>query len=355
MQKLQLSIPTPCHENWENMTPEGQGRFCGSCAKQVIDFSTMTDNQLLLYFANLKNENVCGRVYPDQLNRTFVAPEPARKKIWLYWQYVLALLMFFFARGQQTKAQSGIPKTALQPAKPGNINEPVRIMLGGIRRTPTTETAAPRTVTSKKISVQDDAGERIPLVTAELLPSGRLFIAGEDGILHIANYRAGDSIKISSVDHEAKTVAIKEIDAVIIITRKIKTLGEVTVNSTGQTQGKLIMAGGISYGRVIKSNSLKDTLQNIFSFAGNDVRVFPNPAKQGNSIHLSVKLKKSGTYKLIFSDVAGKQLQQQNLIATANQEFQQVTVPVSWASGLYFVQMVDEKNKQMGTAKFIVE
>lgn len=35
MQKLQLSISEPCHENWHNMTPTEQGRFCNACAKEV--------------------------------------------------------------------------------------------------------------------------------------------------------------------------------------------------------------------------------------------------------------------------------------------------------------------------------
>ena len=36
MQKLQLSIPEPCHENWQQMTPTEQGRYCNACAKEVV-------------------------------------------------------------------------------------------------------------------------------------------------------------------------------------------------------------------------------------------------------------------------------------------------------------------------------
>jgi hypothetical protein len=61
MQKLQLAIPEPCHENWHHMTPTDQGRFCNACAKEVVDFSMMTHIELLadkdwgsgIYFVNI--------------------------------------------------------------------------------------------------------------------------------------------------------------------------------------------------------------------------------------------------------------------------------------------------------------
>lgn len=36
-----LHIPTPCHENWDAMTPAGNGRHCASCNHQVIDVASM--------------------------------------------------------------------------------------------------------------------------------------------------------------------------------------------------------------------------------------------------------------------------------------------------------------------------
>ena len=45
-----LHIPEPCHENWDAMTPQDKGRHCQSCNKIVVDFSVMTDRQVLDYF-----------------------------------------------------------------------------------------------------------------------------------------------------------------------------------------------------------------------------------------------------------------------------------------------------------------
>ncbi len=115
MQKLQLSIPEPCHENWQNMTPTDQGRFCNACAKEVIDFSTMTDIQVLNYFTNITHEKVCGRALPEQLERTISRPEQPKKRLFWYWNYVVMFFMIF-TKGNMAKAQGGIkPVTEMNP------------------------------------------------------------------------------------------------------------------------------------------------------------------------------------------------------------------------------------------------
>jgi len=63
------------------MTPDIKGRFCLSCQKSVVDFSTMSDQQILLYFKKAK-ENTCGKFREDQLNRKFEV-DSKRRLNWL--------------------------------------------------------------------------------------------------------------------------------------------------------------------------------------------------------------------------------------------------------------------------------
>lgn len=121
MQKMQLSIPEPCHENWQQMTATEQGRFCNACAKEVIDFSTMTDIQVLNYFNNIANEKVCGRALPEQLDRPISRPEPPKKKLFWYWNYIVLFFMFF-TKGNAAKAQRCTkPVTELNPVNDTGI------------------------------------------------------------------------------------------------------------------------------------------------------------------------------------------------------------------------------------------
>jgi len=66
--KYKLEIPKPCHEDWDKMNPNGNGRFCLSCSKTVIDFTTMLPNEVQHFFIQNQNKNICGRFKKSQLD-----------------------------------------------------------------------------------------------------------------------------------------------------------------------------------------------------------------------------------------------------------------------------------------------
>ncbi len=51
------------------MTPTSRGAFCSACAKDVVDFTAMTDDEVQHYLLNKAGEKVCGKFYNTQLNR----------------------------------------------------------------------------------------------------------------------------------------------------------------------------------------------------------------------------------------------------------------------------------------------
>jgi len=67
MNHFKISIPTPCHERWEGMTPTAQGRFCGQCKKNVTDFSGMSNEQVTAYMQLNAGKKMCGRFKNTQL------------------------------------------------------------------------------------------------------------------------------------------------------------------------------------------------------------------------------------------------------------------------------------------------
>jgi hypothetical protein len=70
--KYKIAIPKPCDEDWNKMTPEQSGRFCGSCAKSVVDFTQMNETEIQSYFVINQNKNVCGRFKNVQLDTIII-------------------------------------------------------------------------------------------------------------------------------------------------------------------------------------------------------------------------------------------------------------------------------------------
>lgn len=44
--KFKIQISNPCHEEWEGMQTNLNGKFCDSCQKTVTDFTRFTDAAL---------------------------------------------------------------------------------------------------------------------------------------------------------------------------------------------------------------------------------------------------------------------------------------------------------------------
>lgn len=73
--KVYLQIAEPCHEDWDAMSPVQQGRYCNSCCKQVVDFSQMSDKEILQILTKAAG-NTCGRFKADQLERPLIREIP---------------------------------------------------------------------------------------------------------------------------------------------------------------------------------------------------------------------------------------------------------------------------------------
>ena len=68
--KLHISVSKPCQENWDDMNATDHGAFCQSCQKEVIDFSAMTDREVITYVT--KAGRGCGKFRADQLEAPLV-------------------------------------------------------------------------------------------------------------------------------------------------------------------------------------------------------------------------------------------------------------------------------------------
>lgn len=106
-QSIQINIPQPCHEDWDKMTPQEQGRFCDSCQKCVVDYRWHSDEQLLEALGNSSNQNTCGRFRASQLDRVIFRPGKRSR----YYQWFLSLAFIVFLQqlfGTDANAQTPV-------------------------------------------------------------------------------------------------------------------------------------------------------------------------------------------------------------------------------------------------------
>lgn len=98
---MQITIPKPCHEDWNKMTPNEKGRHCNSCQKSVYDFTNKTDSFIIKIFE--KEGNICGRFINSQLKRSLNSNETESR----YLPYLASGLFAFLALGTNSAIAQG--------------------------------------------------------------------------------------------------------------------------------------------------------------------------------------------------------------------------------------------------------
>jgi len=59
MENSKIIVSNPCNKDWNKMTNHNNGKYCGSCNKTVIDFTSWEVEEIKMYLLT-KNEHVCG-------------------------------------------------------------------------------------------------------------------------------------------------------------------------------------------------------------------------------------------------------------------------------------------------------
>lgn len=133
---LNLNIPEPCSENWDEMTPTAPNeRYCGKCSKNLIDFTSFSDAEVHRQLAS-NNGRICGRFRPDQLGRDIHATQPRASK-WKHWAAAAAVIASGGLAGQEAPPT---PEPAPVEFDAGIINGRVHVVQ---------DIAVPKTITGR--------------------------------------------------------------------------------------------------------------------------------------------------------------------------------------------------------------
>jgi hypothetical protein len=128
---IKIKVADPCHENWDKMLAEERGKFCLSCQKTVVDFSRMTNDDIINYFEQNAGKSICGRIAKYQHD----TPISNYRKVVTPWfnKYVAGFFMalgFYHPSNAQTAEipfeQNNKGKIGIKPSSKAS-NNPVVI------------------------------------------------------------------------------------------------------------------------------------------------------------------------------------------------------------------------------------
>lgn len=284
-QFIQLSIPKPCSENWDDMRPVQGGRHCQQCAKKVVDFTSYGDAELARYLQRQSGQ-ICGQVRTDQLNRTILIPKsPTRLQTWRATGILLAGMFLT----QSSAAQSEV-------ISPISIEQDVRIS--------TTSTDDP--VRGK---VTDVEGEPLIGVNIVLKNSQLGTVSDLDGsfILNIPAEVSERELIFSYIGMEEVSVSVTSSSPLSIVMQVAEhelPTAEITALSGIRVRG-MMMGGIMSIGTEEEQPFSKLP---PFEFPATDTHLentaFPNPFTHQLNVKLQVPT--AATYLLELYDVQGK-------------------------------------------------
>jgi hypothetical protein len=357
---IQLSVSEPCHENWDKMNPVNQGRFCGSCQKQVVDFSLMSDRELLHFFQKPSTGSVCGRFMNDQLDRKLELP----KKKFPWYSYALQILVpaLFVTK---LSAQRTMGKPAARPVQ-DTIRipaDPRPLMMGMVIRVPDKKPKVDSAIKNIfmiqegliKGKVTDQKGQPVPYASIDP-GNGKARAADENGdfLLDATFLKNGQSVRISSVNFETKTIFIDKEkcfrDGLQVQLEGQADLPEAILVTYYHVKRCDITMGSVS---TLKSTTEElDIIQAPEKKSG--LQVYPNPVVSGSSLHLSFNQLREGYYQLTIFTYSGQLIQQKNLWIDSAAKVLSLELPVM-TQGNYLLVMTNKETGEKLTAKFVVQ
>jgi hypothetical protein len=364
---FELHIPLPCHENWDEMTPADKGRFCESCQKQVIDFTNMSDSQLVAFFKKPSTGSVCGRFNNTQLNHEFEIP---RKRIpWLKYLFTIAIPAFFAAT--KAKAQGEVIKKLKAPTtvkaftdKKYSLKIPPVIKCSTKIKTDTTrETIISDTIMGdvrpeiivgeldikpiqeEKIitgKIINTRGEPVSFGSVAIKGTSSRAMADMNGYFRITVPQNGNTLIATSVGYESVETILegnsKELTINITLTMNELSLGEVVVGAP--VRRKKIMAIPLI------PRVFKDTAFKYFKF-------FPNPAAAGSVITLEWNKFKGAEFDIQLRNIQGQLMTRMTESLTETPNSISYTLP-QVTPGTYLLVLVNRKSGKKVTEKIII-
>lgn len=173
--KQHFSVPSPCSEDWDSMTPTIKGAFCKKCTSEVHDLTNSPLSKIRLLLSESVNESICVRIKSSQLNAlndevaAWYQPNPTfNHRLFLFSLFLVFGMSVFNGSAQTNQIAKQLQTTHQQIQETGGsvsdeINAQLRknsdssdhINQGSMVVIPATEKENPTNVNTPKTDISD--------------------------------------------------------------------------------------------------------------------------------------------------------------------------------------------------------
>jgi hypothetical protein len=374
--ELYLQIPKPCHENWDVMTPVDKGRFCASCSKEVVDFSLLSDVEVLNFFKK-STGNTCGRFSEDQLQRPLQETKIEKKKGWKWVMASLTSLIMISKSNAQKKENCTalVGKVKIeQPKKPAvkekNVQKPIgkTSILPTIVRQHTIVGDVEIVNSVRKIKLEgivvDEKNDPVVGATVHAGNEVATGVTDEKGRFKVNTYTSENKLSVifksfGFIDDNVVVELVEDnAELKVIMKSRAQLLPGVTVTSF-QSQRCFARMGSVSsYQKISKKDTAVAFIRKVLDLAPvanliNPLKIYPNPVFKNAVIHLLIK--DAGTYQVQLFDNASRLLLAAENATTAKQQPVDLQLPVGMSPGIHYVRIINVKNRKSFVEKLIVQ
>ncbi|MEO6979683.1 MAG: carboxypeptidase-like regulatory domain-containing protein [Mucilaginibacter sp.] len=205
-----LNIPQPCGQDWSQMTATESGRHCESCAKTVVDFTRMSNDEVICYLST--NRHVCARIGAQQMtsiNMQLVSRQSQNKGGWAKWVMVASL--FVATAYNRANAQNATHATEQ------TVNDNAQAQSSPLGKVYFPDSANYQVITGR---VTDN--NNVPLPGAAIKVSGANTGTQTDveGNFRLQIPTSTKSIKVSFLGFESTIIEIRKADKVLKVRLK---------------------------------------------------------------------------------------------------------------------------------------
>lgn len=101
-----VKVNQPCEQHWAGMEKQDKGLYCQECTKVVLDFTKMSDDDLLELLSKPRKGATCGVFSNEQMEKVYYLPSPEPKSGWGRWKALLLGLLTLKAVGEPMNAKA---------------------------------------------------------------------------------------------------------------------------------------------------------------------------------------------------------------------------------------------------------